>query len=246
MPRLLNDIYVSLLSLTCGRDYGSAFVSPIVDIRLSPGCSALLIAKCTNHLLHFITVNRLEPYRTGSDWDETESNYLLHRFNSNCPDAFSVIHDRYYPNVYFFARRFVGETDAQDIAADAFLKLWKHHKCFGRVSSIKVFLQVTVRNDCLSLLSAQTSRLKRENEFASATYAETLINIGLDDLHAARRRSIDLNVARMPPKMKLIFTMAYLEQISNEEIADQLGLSYNTVRCQKSKAIAFLRHSANA
>src|SRR6516164_17310 len=74
---------------------------------------------------------------------------VIHMFNSGDRGAFDQVYRELYPNVFYFACRFVDQEDAADITADAFLKLWNQKKDFASLQKIRIFLQVCVRNACI-------------------------------------------------------------------------------------------------
>lgn len=57
---------------------------------------------------------------------------------------------------------------------------------------------------------------------------------------------IDLVLARLPPRMRAVLVLRYVDQLNNQEIADVLGCSVATVKSQASRALAKLRAAVNA
>ena len=50
-------------------------------------------------------------------------------------------------------------------------------------------------------------------------------------------------IDELPKECNKIFKLSYIENLSNQEIADKLGISVNTVKSQKSRAKQLLRES---
>ncbi|MDD2242788.1 MAG: sigma-70 family RNA polymerase sigma factor, partial [Bacteroidales bacterium] len=50
-------------------------------------------------------------------------------------------------------------------------------------------------------------------------------------------------VEQLPAECKKVFKLSYLENMSNQEIADMLSISVNTVKSQKSRAKQLLKES---
>ncbi|HRQ50053.1 MAG TPA: sigma-70 family RNA polymerase sigma factor, partial [Agriterribacter sp.] len=67
-----------------------------------------------------------------------------------------------------------------------------------------------------------------DSDESEIIYSELLVEI---------RKSIDA----LPAKMREIFILSHYKKMSNEAIAAHLKLSHQTVRNQKSKALALLR-----
>ena len=72
---------------------------------------------------------------------------LIHQFNRGHQAAFTTIYDRYQPAIFYFVRKFIPDTaQAEDITAEAFIKLWQRRENFNNEKSIAGFLHTTARN----------------------------------------------------------------------------------------------------
>jgi RNA polymerase sigma-70 factor (family 1) len=168
--------------------------------------------------------------------------HLLLDFNSGSQEAFTSIYNLLYPNVYYFAQRFVNPEDAADIAADAFFKLWKMEKEFVRISSVKNYLQVAAKNACINFLKNIKYKQARQNELIYLTSVEEETDIkASENIKAEYLRIMYLEVEKLPIQCKKVFRMAWLEGLKNQEIATRLRITKNTVKSHKMKALKVLR-----
>jgi RNA polymerase sigma-70 factor (ECF subfamily) len=53
--------------------------------------------------------------------------------------------------------------------------------------------------------------------------------------------AIEQSVVEMPDRMRVVFNLKYQRSLSNHEIAEQLGISLQTVKNQLSKALNLVR-----
>ena len=60
-------------------------------------------------------------------------------------------------------------------------------------------------------------------------------------LHSFRNFAIQISLEKLPPKRRQILEMSIVEAKSYQEIADQEGISLNTVKDHIKKAYAFIR-----
>lgn len=147
----------------------------------------------------------------------------------------------YFPVICSFAERFVADNAlAKDIAQETFIKIWHQHTSFESLNSLKKFMYVTARNNCLNVIrdkqraderSKQYTRLKEEDD------RFTLDEMMYSELLVAVREAVEA----LPPKMKEIFILGYIEGLGNQEIADRLQISQQTVRNQKTRALQHLK-----
>ena len=127
---------------------------------------------------------------------------------------------------------------AEDIVEDVFVKLWQKKAVFDDLDDVKKFMYVAVRNACLNFKRDKEREKKKFEIFASMSRED----IGIDEIiYAELMADVRKAIDGLPEKMREIFILGYINQLSNYEIADQLGLSYQTVRNQKTKALTIIR-----
>lgn len=149
--------------------------------------------------------------------------------------------DTYFDRLSYFAFRLIKDHDlADDMAQEAFIKYWQMRDLVeNNPVSIKNFLYTTVKNACLNsirherVVSSYASQLPEE-PVSEVTIMDSIITAEvLDSLLSA--------VGSLPEPFQKISKLAYLEGKKNQEIANELGISVNTVKKQKQKALEMLR-----
>lgn len=146
----------------------------------------------------------------------------------------------YAPVLCGYARRIMDDESAiEDIVEETFLKLWDRHASFESFISVKTFLYLTVRNASLNFI-----RDRKRERLKHAAYSELQLTESATDevLYAELLAHIRKAIDELPEKMRQIFILSYIEQFSNQEVADKLSLSNQTVRNQKAKALQILRN----
>ena len=134
-----------------------------------------------------------------------------------------------------YALRIVDDADvAEDMVQDAFLNTWERLEGGLEISNFKAFMYRSVRNECLSYLSSLKEKVGEE----------FIPEVGEDEIDTSFRdariwRAID----ELPEKCREIFLMSKRDGYSNEEIADELGISIKTVKNQMTKAFTRLREA---
>lgn len=156
--------------------------------------------------------------------------------------AFNDVFLALYPRLCLFAEKFVQDKeDSEDIVEDVFLKLWDNPMLFNDSDHLKAYLFRSIRNSCLNLLKANQRSFDRNNFFSQeqgeideTSYLSEITHIEvMAELYAA--------IAQLPPQAQRVITKTYIEGMSNQEVADELALSINTVKNHKQNALAILR-----
>lgn len=134
-----------------------------------------------------------------------------------------------------YALRLVDDADiAEDLEQDAFMKAWLYVESGNEIDNFTSFMYRTLRNECLKYLR---DRLETLDEDSIPEIREEDIDTSLRD--ARIWKAID----DLPEKCREVFLMSKRDGLSNEEIAEELGISIKTVKNQMTKAFSRLREA---
>ncbi|SDK65262.1 RNA polymerase sigma-70 factor, ECF subfamily [Pedobacter sp. ok626] len=174
--------------------------------------------------------------------EQTEQ-YWMEAFQNGDEKALAHFFKLHSKSLAYFTNRMVSDqAEADDIVSACFLKLWQKHENFKTAENIKAFLYISCRNACLDYLASLKVRTVAQEKYI--THFETGEDTILYDV--IQTEVLDLvnkEIEELPDKMKVIFKMLYIDGKSTSEIAEELGLSIQTVRNQKTKAIAVIKNS---
>lgn len=156
------------------------------------------------------------------------------------PDLEFCFH-RYYGRLCILAKRILTNQDqAEDVVQEVFARLCEKGDVLPfEKEDAQAYLYVTVRNQCLKLLRREkvVDNYFQKNSFDF--YEEpTVIS---DLIHAEAMGELYEAINGLPVGCAEILKKSIFEGLSNQEIADSLELSINTVKSQKRRAISLLR-----
>ena len=155
--------------------------------------------------------------------------------------AMNYLFKRHYKPLCYFAWQLTGnKAEAEDIAGEVFLKLWRKHNDFESLSNIKAFLYIATRNACFDYLKHIRRKAASHEELVYlAESSEEYIHTRM--IKSEVLRNILFEVETLPPVRKQIFKLIYLENMTTAEIAARLNITTDTVRVQKARALNLLR-----
>jgi RNA polymerase sigma-70 factor (family 1) len=166
---------------------------------------------------------------------------LLSQFNAGSRDAFTKVYNLYYPSAFYFAKRFVTTEEAEDITADVFCKLWNMHKHFAKMQSVKVFLQISIRNACFGFLEHKAVVERHKNILLHSTDEQIETLFYADEIKTEFLQRIFTEMEKLPEQCKKICKLAWFDGMKNREIAEHLHISEKTVCNQKVHGLKLLR-----
>ena len=152
-----------------------------------------------------------------------------------------VLFKEFYDRLVYFSFQIVhDQAQAQDIAQDAFIKYWQEREfVLTNKVAVKNYLYSTVRNASLNVIrhaKVVDEYLQQQgpDEPEEATIMDAIISSEvIAEIHAA--------INALPESYRVISVMSYLEGKKNQEIADELSMSINTVKKQKHRALELLK-----
>ena len=175
---------------------------------------------------------------------------LIKKLRKGDEKAFRLLYDRHYVLLCRFANQILNNAAlAEEVVDDVIFYLWEHRSEVEIRYSIRAYLMRAVRNRCLNELQSQSHREELHlSSFLSPESMDFLDFLFVDDkqplgmlleqeLEDELKRSID----ELPLECRRVFYKSRFEQKKYEEIADELGISVNTVKYHIKNALAFLQ-----
>jgi RNA polymerase sigma-70 factor (ECF subfamily) len=162
--------------------------------------------------------------------------------------SFEELVRRYMKPIFNFAFRMVGTySDADDVAQDVFVQVYKSLPSTRLDMPFKPWLYVVARNKCLDFLKRKRplpfSMLERPGSDESPIAAIA----GRDPSPEERAEQADLQrtlrdaIARLPERYRIVVSMRYAGELTFGEIAQALSLPENTVKTHFQRAKEMLR-----
>ncbi len=127
----------------------------------------------------------------------------------------------------------------EDIVQESFITLWnKKDEIYTTKEDLKKYLFVTVRNRTVSYLrSIKIRQVDLEHSLSEIIQSDS------EGLYAEEELSIKIDKAieKLPVKCREIFLLAYIENLTYNQISERLSISKNTVKTQMVIAYRILR-----
>lgn len=159
--------------------------------------------------------------------------------------AYSYLFKVFYQALFNYAGRVVHDEDyAHNIVQGVFCRFYENRKKIIIEGSLKSYLYRSVYNSCLDTLKHEKVKNMYNDQVLLDFYSKEIALAPEVELNLRReeiRKAIDVSINRLPERCRQIFVMSKIEEKSNQEIANELGISIKTVETQMRIALAKLR-----
>jgi len=158
--------------------------------------------------------------------------------NMGKSSSFEQVYMTYFHALRFFISRTISIDDAEDILEDLFARLWNKKPTFENEIHLKGFLYRAADNARKDFLKSH--RISRTDYLENQNLME-VENYNTDQIKSEVYGELYRAINNLPSQCRTIISLSYIEGLNNKEIADQLGLSEQSVKNTKVRAIKILK-----
>jgi RNA polymerase sigma-70 factor (family 1) len=157
-------------------------------------------------------------------------------FQDSENDQYRLIFESLYPVMCHYAKKIVNDFNiAEDIAQEVFIELWRQREKFESYDQVKAFLYLSIKNRCLNIIKHQIVKVKYADEILGTENEADLFIIEEEVIN-----NLTNAVESLPEQQKQVILLG-MQGLKNEEIAENMQISVNTVKFHKKAAYQSLR-----
>lgn len=147
--------------------------------------------------------------------------------------AYTSLYTFYLPKLYKYIYPFVrfSKEDTEEILHDMFMKIWERKEELSKIKSFNSYLYSMARNRLINL--HEHSKVKQKAIDYIVNHTDPTVN-GADNnyIYAQYEEVIKKAIDTLPPKRKRVFEMSAYEELSQDQIANELNISKSMVKKQ--------------
>ncbi len=232
LTNFLNTLQMGLGTIT---DFGPRLVFGSQKVHLSP-------------LTSRPTQDRPAPSPPAKLMEDPDAG-LVAEAQGGSLEAFEVLIRRHSRGVYRTLMAILGDAEeAQDAMQDAFLSAFKHIAGFQGRSKFATWLVSIARNTALQRLRDQKNMeslddgaFEGEEEFRPRQVRAWQDNPEQLYSKTETRQLVERGIVRLPAKYRVVIMLRDIEQLSTEEVAQELGLSVPALKTRLLRGRLMLR-----
>jgi RNA polymerase sigma-70 factor (family 1) len=133
-------------------------------------------------------------------------------------------------DLFLFAMGFVRKKEiAEEIVSDVFVKIWETRSNLTEIENLKAYLFVSVKNSCISHI-----RKNRKENLVSLDGLNNFLVPAVECpeseyINAEKLNEIYDAIKQLPPKCRIVFSLAKFNGLKYKEIAEVMEISEKTV-----------------
>ncbi len=164
-------------------------------------------------------------------------NELIKEFQEGKETAFNELVDRYLSSTYGFFTKFTNsKEEAEDLAQDVFIKMYKALKKFRFESEFKTYLyRANINMSNTYLRRNKWKNMLHLDQISEPQYIDTT------NEDKWKRKELWNAIARLPKIQRMVVTMRTTENLPYKEIAKIMNISENSAKVNYHHAVESLK-----
>lgn len=163
--------------------------------------------------------------------------------------AYAELMSRYRDSIYFMMHKMVKNVDdAEDLTIEAFGKAFSRLEQYSPNFAFSTWLFKIASNNCIDFIrkkriyvtSMDTGFVSEDGDVIYHDARADVLNPEETYVHDQKVRHMRLLVSKLKPRYRELVEKRYFEELSYEEIAEELNLPLGTVKAQLFRARDFL------
>ncbi|WP_370479743.1 RNA polymerase sigma factor [Tamlana flava] len=165
-------------------------------------------------------------------------NLILEEISKQNRRVFKNVFNKHYKELVIYANGYLfDQPSSEDIVQEVFIYLWENANKLEVKRSLKAYLYTMVRNRCINYLKS----IKITDNYEFLEFNINLITEQVFDSTSEEDKRIVYHqilklVDTFPEGMQKVVKLKFLHNYKYSEIADELGISINTVKTQLKRA----------
>lgn len=169
---------------------------------------------------------------------EINENNILVYLKKGEEKAYKYLFDHHYAILCHIAESIVhNDSIAEDVVCEVFLRIYEIRDCLEIHTSLKHYLVSAVRNRALNSLT----HIKKHAHDGLEESMEIQSAADEDVIAGELKTMLDSSISGLSPECRMVFEKSRNEGMSYQEIAQELGISVNTVKYHMKHALAAIR-----
>ena len=187
----------------------------------------------------------MEVKREFSTKAKQDLEFVRRAVENNDDKAYGELMDRYRKSVYHLVLKMVKNSDdAEDLTIEAFAKAFKNLAKYNPSYTFSTWLFRIATNNCIDFIrkkklqttSIHSAYVSDDGENVGVQIKDSRKNPQEEAIHNQKIEIMRLIVQKLPTKYRSLVALRYFDELSYDEIAQEIGAPLGTVKAQLFRA----------
>ena len=187
----------------------------------------------------------MEVKREFSTKAKQDLEFVRRAVENNDDKAYGELMDRYRKSVYHLVLKMVKNSDdAEDLTIEAFAKAFKNLAKYNPSYTFSTWLFRIATNNCIDFIrkkklqttSIHSAYVSDDGENVGIQIKDSRKNPQEEAIHNQKIEIMRLIVQKLPTKYRSLVALRYFDELSYDEIAQEIGAPLGTVKAQLFRA----------
>ncbi|WP_158826392.1 RNA polymerase sigma factor [Mucilaginibacter lacusdianchii] len=177
---------------------------------------------------------------------------LVQKARGGDQKAYADLMHRYKDSIYFMSLKMVNnKEDAMDITVETFAKAFEKLDKYQPEFAFSTWLFRVATNNCIDFLrkkklnTVSINNMMDEEDDRPLQIKADVLNPEETSIKKQQSEELKLLIESLPPRYRNLLTLRYFDELSYEEISQQLDLPLGTVKAQLFRAKYLLGNIIN-
>lgn len=155
-------------------------------------------------------------------------------------DAFVLLYERYFPNVFARVRFKVPENDAEDVTQEIFIAVLKSLGSFKGQSKFGTWIWTITNRKIVDYYRSDKSKLTEQDDYEEVVTRNSSNHTVSVDSHQDDLDTVQRALNTLPQNYQDILLMRFVDEMPFNEIAQQTGQSLEATKSLFRRSVAAL------
>jgi RNA polymerase sigma factor (sigma-70 family) len=167
--------------------------------------------------------------------------YLVWKdFKSGNLAAYSLIYRKYFFVLYNYGLKFCSDKELiKDCIQDLFIKIWNNRENLNDTTSVKYYLFTSLKNKLIDALKSSNQRLKMNDDVMNLEIIDD--SDSESEFFYFQKEKVFRAMNKLSQHQQKVLEMKFYKNQSNQEIAQELGITIQSVYNSVFKTLRSLR-----
>jgi len=164
-------------------------------------------------------------------------------FRNGDPAAYALIYRRYFNLLFNYGKKLSLDQELiKDCIQELFIKIWNNRQNLSDTTSVKYYLFTSLKRKLLDTLKSAYVKQSADHHPIHNDLANLIpATDSDDDIYIARREQLQNALAKLSSHQQRLLQLKFYKNLSNKEIADELGITMQSVYNATFKALRSLK-----